>query len=114
MPSDFELVSQLYAFMESIPVLWTWGALAKLHAENNTHSEERGPPDSFLQFEMAVLEQDVKYGRPYLHVLVSITDPLRSAGDRGSSKTPLGTSFLWFEDGETDMPLAREIYERPY
>ncbi len=113
MISDFELVSQLYAFMESVPVLWRQEELEKLHEESDTHTEQRGPPNNFLQFEIFVLEHDVKNDKRYLHVLVSVTDPSRESGLRGSSKTPLSTSFLWFEDGETDMPLAREIYERP-
>jgi hypothetical protein len=113
MISDFALVSQLYSFMESVPVLWSREELRKLHAESDTHSEERGPPSNFLQFEICVLEDDVKNDKRYLHVLVSVTAPSREKDVRGSSKTPLSTSFLWFEDGEIDMPLAREIYERP-
>lgn len=114
MISDFELVSQLYAFMATVPVLWSKEELEKLHAANESHAEQRGPLSNFLQFEMSVLEQDVKNGKRYLQILVSVADPSRDAGVRGSSTTPLCTSFLWFEDGETDMPLAREIYECTY
>jgi hypothetical protein len=114
MISEFELVSQLYSFMQAIPVLWSKDALKRLYAEGETHTEQRGPEDNFLQFEFEVLEDGVKDSGPYLHVCVSVTDPSRPNGQRGSSITPLSTSFILFESGEVDMPLAREIYDRPF
>jgi hypothetical protein len=114
MASDFELSSQLYSFMEAVPVLWTWERLKRMHEESDSHTEQRGPDDNIFQFKLSVLEDDLKHGERYLHLLVSITDPTRKIGERGSSNTPLCTSFLFFQNGETDMPLAREIYERSY
>ena len=114
MISDFELVSQLYSFMEAIPVLWSREALKGIYAQRERHAEQRGPTDNFLQFEFEVLDEGVKDGGRYLHVSVSVTDPSHPNGQRGSSTTPLCTSFLIFESGEIDMPLAREIYERAY
>lgn len=112
--SDFELVAQLYSFMESIPVLWSRELLERLQAEGEAHTEQRGPHARFLQFEFEILEDGVKDDGRYLHILVSVTDPSRPAGYRGSSNSPLSTSFLLFESGETDMPMAREIYERSF
>jgi hypothetical protein len=113
--SDFELTNQLYGFMQSIPVLWTWDELAELHIREEQHTEQRGPASRPMTFDLTVVENDVKHGRTYLHVLVSVSDPARKKeAKRGSSWTPLTTSFLWYRDGELDMPSAREIYERPY
>ncbi|MBL8518031.1 MAG: hypothetical protein JNM76_13800 [Betaproteobacteria bacterium] len=109
--SDFELVSQLYAFMQSIPVLWTRDRVQKMFEENDEHQETRGPIDWPLQFEFLVLEQGVKGGEDYLHVLASVSDLGRKKGHHGSSYEPLSTSFLWFKSGELDMPSAREIFE---
>ncbi len=118
MISDFALVSQLYSFMEAIPMLWKWDSLRRMYEQGETYTEARGPNDKFIQFEFQVLEDGVedgvKDGGPYLHLSVSVTDASRPNGQRGSSTTPLSTSFLLFENGETDMPLAREIYERPF
>ena len=114
MASDFELAAQLHSFMESIPVLWTWEQRQKLYTDGGTHTEQRGPDGRFFHFDLHVLEDASKNGRRYIHVAVSITDTGRANGQRGSSTTPLCTSFLLYEDGEADMPLAREIYERPY
>lgn len=113
--SDFELTSQLYAFMQSIPVLWSWDKLAELHAKKLSHTESRGPDDGPLTFDLDVLENSVQHGRTYLHIGVSVSDPARGRGaTRGSAWIPLSTSFLWYKDGELDMPSAREIYERPF
>jgi hypothetical protein len=114
MISDFELVAQLYSFMESIPVLWSRELLERLYAEGEPHTEQRGAQDNFLQFEFEILEDGVKDDGRYLHILVSVTDLSRPAEQRGSSKSPFSTSFLLFESGEIDMPLAREIYERAF
>src|SRR5687767_689045 len=105
MASDFELASQLHSFMEAVPVLWTWERLRLMHEANESHTEQRGPGDNIFQFRLSVLEDELKYGDRYLHLLVSITDPRRKTGERGSSTTPLSASFLFFQNGETDMPL---------
>ena len=113
--SDFELTSQLYAFMQSVPVLRPWAELSALHAKKEPHVESRGPEQRPMTFELNVLENDAKNGRTYLHVGVSVSDPNRGIGvKRGSAYIPLSTSFLWYKDGELDMPSAREIYERPF
>jgi hypothetical protein len=114
MLSDFALVSQLYAFMEVIPALRSWDALRNSYVSGETYTEQRGPESNFLQLEFQILEEGSKDGGQYLHVSVSVTDPLRANGQRGSSTTPMCTSFLFFKSGEVDMPLAREIYERPF
>ncbi|MBM0103564.1 hypothetical protein JM946_02365 [Steroidobacter sp. S1-65] len=114
MASDFALVTQLYAFMDAIPILWAWQDLRESYRDGQTFTEQRGPDGHFLQFEFQVLEEGTKDGGQYLHILVAVTDPTRSNEQRGGSKTPLSTSFLYFENGEVDAPLAREIYERPY
>jgi|SRR5687767_2337891 hypothetical protein len=114
MISDFALVSQLYSFMEAIPILWSPDALKRLYVRGEMYTEHRGPDDRFLQFEFQILEDGVKDAGQYLHISVSVTDPSRPNGERGSSTTPLSTSFLLFETGKVDMPLAREIYERPF
>ena len=113
--SDFELTSQLYAFMQAVPVLWTWDELSELHAKNESHKESRGPEHRPLTFDLDVLESDSKHGRTYLHVGVSVSDPYRGKdAKRGNAWVPLSTSFLWYKDGELDMPSARDIYERPF
>src|SRR5688500_10861909 len=100
MLSDFALVSQLYAFMEVIPVLWSWHRLRDSYGNGETYTEQRGSENNFLQFEFHILEEGSKDGGQYLHVAVSVTDPLRADGQRGSSTTPMCTSFLFFESGE--------------
>jgi hypothetical protein len=113
--SEFELTSQLYAFMQAVPVLWTWDELSELYAKREPHVESRGPEQRPMTFELNVLENDAKNGRTYLHVGVSVSDPNRGIGvKRGSAYAPLSTSFLWYKDGELDMPSAREIYERKF
>ena len=115
MASDYELTNQLYSFMQAVPVLWNWNDVDNLHAKDETHAEIRGPLSNPFSFDMRVLEKDAKDGRTYLHVMVTISDPARDkAAKRGSAWSPLSTSFLWYEDGELDMPTAREIYERSY
>lgn len=114
MISDFALVSQLYSFMDAIPILWKWESLRRLYGNGETYTEQRGPDDAFLQFEFQVLEEGLKDGDQYLHISVSVTAPSRVNGQLGSSTTPLSTSFLFFSSGESNMPLAREIYERPF
>ena len=114
MVSDYELTNQLYAFMQAVPVLWGWGRLKAMHEQKGHCVEYRGPKDNMISFEMGILEEGVKDNGRYLHVVVSVTDPDRTLGTKGSSTTPLATSFLVFEGGELDMPLAREIFERPY
>lgn len=114
MASDFALVSQLYAFMDAIPILWTWQELREQYEKGGTYTEQRGPADNFFHFEFRILEEGVKDAGRYLHVGVSVTDTTRKASRRGGSMIPLSTSFLFFESGELDMPLAREIYERPF
>jgi hypothetical protein len=109
--TDFELTTQLYSFMESVPVLWGWGGLSQLRASEETHTEERGPADNFIQFSLEVLDDGTKNGQPYLHALVRVTDASRAPGQPGSSTTPLCTTFLLFKSGEVDMPHARDIYE---
>lgn len=114
MVSDFALVSQLYAFMDAIPMLWKWESLRRSYGNGETYKEQRGPRDNFLHFEFQVLEEGVKDGGQYLHIAVSVTDPSRGKGQRGGSTTPMSSSFLFFKNGELDMPLAREIYERRF
>ena len=114
MISDFVLVSQLYSFMEAVPLLWKWETLNALYAQDETYTEQRGPHDNFIHFAFQVLEVGTKEGGRYLHLSVSVTDASRPNGSRGSSTTPLSTSFLFFQSGEVDMPSAREIYERPF
>ncbi len=82
--------------------------------EHESHVEYRGSKANFISFEISVLEKGKKEEDLYLHVLVSVTDPERKSYTRGSSNTPLTTSFLFYENGEHDMPLEREIHEREY
>jgi hypothetical protein len=112
--SDFALTNQLYCFMEAVPLLWSWDKLKVQAATRQTHAEQRGPMSGFLQFEFFVLEEGVKNGEQYIHISVSVTDPSRPVTQRGGSVIPLSTSFLIFENGEVDMPLAREIYDRTF
>ena len=114
MLSDYELTNQLYSFMQAVPLLWSWKRLKAMHQNNESHIEYRGSKDCLISFDMTVLEEGTKDNGQYLHVAVSVIDPSRDAGTKGSSTTPLSTSFLVFENGELDMPLAREIFERPY
>ena len=101
--------------MQSIPVLWRWEQLAELHAQGESHKEFRGPQNAPLTFDLDVLENSAQNGRTYLHIGISASDPARSHdAKRGSSWVPLSTSFLWYKDGELDMPTARDIYERPF
>jgi hypothetical protein len=112
--TDFELTTQLYSFMESVPVLWGWGGLSQLRASDETYTEARGPADNFIQFALQVLDDGTKNGQSYLHVFVRVTDASRVPGRPGSSTTPLSTSFLLFETGEVDMPHGRDIYESAF
>ncbi|GDY22716.1 hypothetical protein LBMAG56_40630 [Verrucomicrobiota bacterium] len=110
--NDYELTNQLYAFMQSIPVLWTWDRLAELHAPRQPHQESRGPEDNQLTFELDVLENSAEGGRPYLHIGISVSDLSRKKDTgAGSAWSPLCTSFLWYQDGESDMPTGWEIFE---
>jgi hypothetical protein len=113
--SNFDLVSQLHAFMVSVPALWTWDELAALHAADESHDERRGSAGGrFIQFWLRVLESDVKDGRRYLHVAVEVIEADRPSGQPGSSSTPLYSSFLLFADGDTDMPQASDIYRHSF
>jgi hypothetical protein len=113
--SNFDLVSQLHAFMTAVPALWDWDQLAALHAGDESYDENRGSLDGrFIQFGLSVLENDQKEGRRYLHVAVEVVEPERPSGEPGSSTTPLCSSFLLYSDGETDMPQASDIYRRAY
>jgi hypothetical protein len=113
--SNFDLVSQLHAFMVAVPALWNWDQLAALHACDESHDEHRGSLDGrFIQFWLRVLENDVKEGRRYLHVAVEVIEADRPSGQPGSSTTPLHSSFLLFADGETDMPQASDIYRHTF
>jgi hypothetical protein len=114
MVSDYELTNQLYAFMQAVPVLWGWERLRTMNDDKESYVEYRGPKDNFMSFKVGIFEEGVKENGRYLLVMVSVTDPDRAPGTKGSSKTPLTTSFLMYENGELDMPLAREIFERPY
>ena len=111
MISNFELANQLYAFMQTVPLLWGWERLNAMHEKEESHIEFRGPKDNEISFDIEILEVGVKDNRRYLHVMVSVTDPDRTLHKNGSSTTPLASSFLIFENGELDMPLAREIFE---
>ncbi len=98
--------------MQSIPELWSQEALRELNISDKSHKEDRGrPEDASLTFTMEVLECDQENGREYLHILVTVSDTDRPKHSGGDSWTPLATSFLWYEDGELDMPIAKEIYE---
>ena len=112
--SDYELTNQLYSFMQAVPILWGWDRLRTMHQSNESHVEYRGPKDNLISFEVSILEEGRKDAGRYLHVSVLVVDPDRKHGTKGSSTTPLTTSFLMFENGELDMPLARDIFERPY
>jgi hypothetical protein len=79
--------------------------------DDDSHIEERGPPDAAIQFSLRVLEDDTKDGRRYLHVLAETIDASRSSGTPGSSSTPLCSSFLLYENGDADMPHAQDIYD---
>jgi hypothetical protein len=100
--------------MEVVPSLWSWDALSRLHELDDTHTEERGNHENFIQFAFRVLEQDAKEGRPYIHVLVEVVDATRTSGYPGSSTTPLCTSFLLYADGKLDMPTARDTYAKAF
>ncbi len=97
--------------MESIPVLWSWENLVEMKASGATYTEERGPKDGFLQFELSVLDDGTKDDGYYLHVFVSVTDTCRPNDKVGGCKFPLCTSFLYFDNGQLDMPLAGEVYD---
>ena len=111
MLSNYTLIGQLYSFMQAIPELWSWEALEKLCEAHESHKEYRGPEDQPLIFTLQVLEKEVKHSRTYLHIFVDASDVQREIGLPGSSNTPLGTTFLWYQDGELDMPTAKDIYE---
>ncbi|MBX2869918.1 MAG: hypothetical protein KTR18_14660 [Acidiferrobacterales bacterium] len=112
MPSDFVLTDQLNAYMQAIPETWAWSELARLFSEGESQKEYRGPETNpVLIFTLNVLEDDVQNGRRYLHILVSVSDTNREHGQLGSSYTPLGTTFIWNEDGEIDMPRPEDIYQ---
>ena len=108
--TDVELANQLYAFMQSIPMLWTWDNVAEMHRNEGSHVEYRGPQEKPMCFDFRVLEIGEKNGRTYLHVAVAVTDPQRDkSAKRGRAWVPLASSFLWYRNGELDMPTVREI-----
>jgi len=110
--SDFELVEQLYVFMTAVPALWGWADLEALHAEGLSCKETRGPDAKHqLQFSLSTLESGVRCGQPYLHIAVSVSAPDRNGLERGSAKVPLCASFLLFQNGVVEMPLASDIFE---
>ena len=101
--------------MQSVPGLWSWSQIDSLLDQDSSHYEYRGPKGGEMVYHLSVLEIGEKNNQKYLHVLVSVADPDRPMDvERGSSKVPRSTSFLWYESGEFDMPTARELYERPY
>ena len=112
--SDFELTNQLYSFMVAIPKLWSWEQLHEMFVSREEHQEQRGSDSKFLQFEFGILEVGTKDDGNYVHLFVSVVDPSRPMRQKGGSVVPLSTSFLFFANGKIDMPLASEIYERPY
>jgi hypothetical protein len=90
MASDFALVTQLYAFMDAIPILWAWQDLRKSYGDAQTYTEQRGPDSHFLQFDFQVLEEGTKDGGRYLHISVAVTDPTRAKARRFCSRLSRG------------------------
>ena len=111
---DFELVAQIAAFMQSVPLLWNQEELAAFHSSGRTHVEHRGTEEAPLSFEFQVLENELGSVNGYLHVVVSVCDSVRPKDVPGSSWNPLTSSFIWRKGGEIEMPLPWEIYRRTF
>ena len=100
---DLQLSTQLFGFMEVIPLLWSVEDLIKLA----DYQEERGSGVNSLQFGWEVLEDEPEY----LLMLASVTDTPRSKDQIGSSWQPLSMTFVVRRDGSCDMPSAEDIYK---
>lgn len=106
---DYELVAQLSAFMRLVPQLWSWSDLAALRSSGNSITEHLGPIDAPLTFDIEILEHDRNQTGEYLHVMVGLSDSVRSKELPASSWGPLTTSFLWYWSGELDVPSSEEL-----
>jgi len=106
--SDYTLTNELYCFTVSVPELWSWNQLRDLKNTAETHKEYRGP-DSELIFSLSVLDSGTLNGEEYLQVFADVSEVKRSTA-HGGSYQPLGTCFLYFKNGELDMPTAKDIF----
>ena len=108
--TDECLLNELNTFMCSIPELWTWDQLAAFGEV--AHVERRGSDANYLNFELGLLEQSARTGRPFLHVYALVYD-FREGSGLGSAYQPLSNSFLWFQDGELDLQVKYRFVPNP-
>jgi hypothetical protein len=91
-----------------VPRLWDRSDLVALSHADDTIKEYRGPETGSLIFDVRVLEANENAKGSYLHVSVCVSDTVRAYPHTGNSRIPLCTTFLWYANGELDMPDPEE------
>jgi hypothetical protein len=99
-------VALLNAFMRRVQMDYTWEDVHALG--DKTQYVDRYAGDGMVERCFRVLEREVATERPYLNVLVLVSDLHREDG-LGSAYQPLCNNFIWFRDGEVDASEMTEF-----